>query len=296
MSPGNTTVVAVLAALASTTVTALGTAAQQQATQRVPSSPGLHLRLVLVLARERLWLLGLACTVLGFGFYLAALAAGPLALVQPIMVLGLVLGSAFAAALSGHPVDRRLIVGGAVCAVGLALLLGVARPTAAAGVPIAAAGWVVAVTGVVVLVAVAVGVHTSDLTGAVAFATATGLLYGANAAITKLLADDLARGPAATVTHWPLYAALVVGPAGLLLSQRAFQVGRLLAPVNAVISTVDPVTAMAIAVLALGERLASTPPAVLGEMTSAGVVVLGVVLTVRRSDRMLRDLSVTGRG
>jgi hypothetical protein len=51
---------------------------------------------------------------------------------------------------------------------------------------------------------------------------------------------------------------LVVGPAGLLLSQRAFQVGRLLAPVNAIISSVDPVTATTIAVLALGERLATT--------------------------------------
>jgi drug/metabolite transporter (DMT)-like permease len=87
-----------------------------------------------------------------------------------------------------------------------------------------------------------------------------------------------------------------VGPAGLLLSQRAFQVGRLLAPVNAIISSVDPVTATVIAVLALGERLATAPLALLGETTGAAVVVLGVVLTVRRSDRMLRDPTVIGRG
>ena len=287
---------AVLAALASTTVTAMGTAAQQRATQRAPSSSGLHLRLVLFLARDRRWLAGQAGTLAGFGLYLAALAAGPLTLVQPIMVLGLVLGSVFAAMLARQPVDRRLITGGTVCAGGLALLLGVARPTSGTGAPTATAGWIVAVTGVIVLVAVGVGIRTTDLTSAVALASATGVLYGVNAAVTKLLADDLTRGVAATVTHWPVYASLVVGPPGIFLSQRAFQVGRLLAPVNAVISTVDPITATLIAVSVLGERLASTPLAVLGEVTGAVVVVLGIVITVRRSDRILRDPAVAGWG
>jgi len=296
VTPAGATAVAVLAALASTTVTALGTAAQQQATQRVPPAPGLHLRLVLFLARDRLWLVGQAATLAGFGLYVAALAAGPLILVQPIMVLGLVLGSVFAAVLARHPVDRRLIGGGAVCAGGLAVLLGVARPTSGTGTPSIAAGWIVAVTGVIVLVAVAVGVRATGLSGAVALASATGVLYGVNAAVTKLVADDLTRGVAATVTHWPVYASLVVGPTGIFLSQRAFQVGRLLAPVNAVISTVDPITATVIAVLVLGERLASASQAVFGEVTGAVVVVLGIVITVRRSDRILRNPAVTGRG
>jgi drug/metabolite transporter (DMT)-like permease len=296
VTPASATTVAVLAALASTTVTALGTAAQQQATQRVPSAPGLHLRLVLLLARDRLWQVGQVGTLAGFGLYLAALAAGPLTLVQPIMVLGLVLGSVFAAVLARHPVDRRLVAGGAVCAGGLALLLGVAQPSSGTGPPIAAAGWIVAVTGVIVLVAVAVGIRARDLSSAVALASGTGVLYGVNAAVTKLLAEDLTRGAAATVTHWPVYASLIIGPTGLLLSQRAFQVGRLLAPVNAVISTVDPITATVIAVLVLGERLNSASLAVLGEVTGAAVVVLGIVITVRRSGRILRDPAVTGRG
>jgi hypothetical protein len=297
VTPAGATTVAVLAALASTTVTALGTAAQQQATQRVPSAPGLHLRLVLLLARDRLWQVGQLGTVAGFGLYVAALTAGPLTLVQPIMVLGLVLGSVFAAVLARHPVDRRLVAGGVVCAGGLALLLGVAQPSSGTGAPIAAAGGIVAVTGVIVLVVVAVGFRARDLSSAVALASATGVLYGVNAAVTKLLAEDLSRGVAATVTHWPaVYASLIVGPTGLLLSQRAFQVGRLLAPVNAVISTVDPITARVIAVLVLGERVNSASPAVLGEVTGAAVVVLGIVITVLRSGRILRDPAVAGRG
>jgi drug/metabolite transporter (DMT)-like permease len=92
------------------------------------------------------------------------------------------------------------------------------------------------------------------------------------------------------------YASLVAGPTGILLSQRAFQVGCLLAPVNAVISAVDPITAIAIAVLVLGERLNSASLAMFGEVTGAVVVVLGIVITVRRSDRILRDPAVAGRG
>jgi len=279
--------VTVLIALASTTMNALGTAAQQRATQRVPSVAGLHVRLVLLLARERLWWTGHAGTLTGFGLYLAALATGPLTLVQPIMVLGLVLGSSFAAVLARRPVDRYLIAGGAICAGGLALLLGVARPEPGAGAPLVTAGWVLTTAVVVAVVAVVVGARTAGLTSAVAFAAATGVFYGVNAALLKLLADDLTCGVLATVTRWPLYASLVVGPTGLLVAQRALQVGRLLAPVNAVISTVDPVTATALAVLVLGERLASTPAAVLGEAAGAFVVVLGVVVTVRRSGRLL---------
>ncbi len=82
--------------------------------------------------------MGQAGTLAGFGRYLAAPAVGPLALVQPIMVLGLVLG------------------------------------------------------------AVTVGARTANPTGAAASASATGVLHGANAAVTELLADDLTRGAAAT--------------------------------------------------------------------------------------------------
>jgi drug/metabolite transporter (DMT)-like permease len=286
----------VLIALASTTMNALGTATQQRATQRAPSVPGLHVRLVLLLARQRLWWAGHAGTLVGFGLYLTALATGPLTLVQPIMVLGLVLGSSFGAVLARRPVDRYLIAGGATCAGGLALLLGVARPVPGVGAPVVAPAWVLTAAVVVAVVAVVVGARTAGLTSAVAFASATGVFYGVNAALLKLLADDLNRGVLATVARWPLYAALVVGPTGLLVAQRALQVGRLLAPVNAVISTVDPVTATALAVLVLGERLASTPTAVLGEAAGAFVVVLGVVVTLRRSGRLLGDPGVAGWG
>jgi hypothetical protein len=61
---------------------------------------------------------------------------------------------------------------------------------------------------------------------------------------------------------------LLTAPTGFVLSQRAMQLGRVLAPVTAVISSVDPVVAVAIGVVALGERIdrshvRSRPPRVL---------------------------------
>jgi hypothetical protein len=49
-------------------------------------------------------------------------------------------------------------------------------------------------------------------------------------------------------------------------------------------------------VLVLGERLTSASLAIFGEVTGAVVVVLGIVITLRRSDRILRDPAVAGRG
>lgn len=90
-----------------------------------------------------------------------------------------------------------------------------------------------------------------------------------------------------------LCAALLGGPAGFLLSQRAFQMGRLLAPVNSVISTVDPVAAAAIGIVVLGERMVVTPPAVLVEALAVATTVLGVVVVSRRAARIIETERTT---
>ncbi len=50
--------------------------------------------LVFRLARQPTWLLGFACMIAGFAFQVAALRFGPLALVQPILAVELLLYSA----------------------------------------------------------------------------------------------------------------------------------------------------------------------------------------------------------
>lgn len=59
--------------------------------------------------------------------------------------------------------------------------------------------------------------------------------------------------------QWPLYAAVVVGPAGFLLSQNAFQAGTMISPVLAVITAADPLVSIGVAHVWLGETITSTP-------------------------------------
>ncbi|MDQ3899515.1 MAG: DMT family transporter [Actinomycetota bacterium] len=280
---------AVLAALAGAAVTALGTAAQQRATQRVPGGHGLHLRLIVALARNRLWLASLIGILLGFGLYLLALAHGALVLVQPIMISGLVFGSLFAAWMASRRLDHRLLVGGALCAIGLGSFLTVAQPGMGhQGIrPVGPVLQLLTVLAALLLVGAITASRTNGLPSALALATMTGILFGVNAALTKLVAEQLTRGWSEPLLHWPMYAALVTGPTGFVLSQRAFQLGRLLAPVNAVISTVDPLTAVMIGVVAFGEHIVTTPAALVAELLAVAGLVAGIVIVSRRAARLI---------
>src|SRR3954454_24893287 len=110
MSTAGEPVVAAALALAGATAMAWGTALQQRATQEVPSASA-TMRLIWELAHRPAWwgsFLGIAA---GFGLYAAALSVAALALVQPLLVTGLVLGSIFSARLAHRRVDRKLLWG-----------------------------------------------------------------------------------------------------------------------------------------------------------------------------------------
>jgi drug/metabolite transporter (DMT)-like permease len=91
-------------------------------------------------------------------------------------------------------------------------------------------------------------------------ALACGAGFGVTAFLLKLVPDTLAQGFSDPMRQWPLYLPVIIGPTGFLLNQNAFQAGLLIAPMLAIITTVDPLTSIAIAHLWLGERIASTPP------------------------------------
>jgi drug/metabolite transporter (DMT)-like permease len=82
-----------------------------------------------------------------------------------------------------------------------------------------------------------------------------------------------------------LYAACVVGPVGFVLSQHAFRHARSAAPVLAVLTTVDPLVAVAVGVCWLGERIVATPVALAAEALAAAAVLAGVVAVARAGDR-----------
>jgi hypothetical protein len=92
-----------------------------------------------------------------------------------------------------------------------------------------------------------------------ALALACGVNYGVAAFAVKLVTAEFGGGLAKVFTNWPIYVLAVVGPVGFILNQDAFQQGTFLAPIQATVSTADPVISIGLGVLWLGVVLRNSP-------------------------------------
>jgi hypothetical protein len=112
-----------------------------------------------------------------------------------------------------------------------------------------------------------------------ALALACGVSYGVAAFSVKLLTAEWGGGLSEVLTNWPVYVFAVAGPAGFVLNQDAFQQGRFLAPVQAVITSADPVISIVLGTLWLNVRLRSSPADIAGVVVSLLLMITGIVLT-----------------
>ena len=83
---------------------------------------------------------------------------------------------------------------------------------------------------------------------------ACGVNYGVAAFAIKLVTTEFGGGPERVFIHWPVYVFAVVGPAGFILNQDALQQGTFQAPVQAIITTTDPVISIGLGLLWLGRQ------------------------------------------
>jgi hypothetical protein len=112
-----------------------------------------------------------------------------------------------------------------------------------------------------------------------ALALACGVNYGVAAFTLKLVTSEFSGGAAEVLASWPVYLFAVVGPLGFLLNQHAFQRGTFLTPVQAIITTADPVVSTSLGIVWLHVRLRSSPAAVFGEVGSLLLMIAGIVIT-----------------
>jgi drug/metabolite transporter (DMT)-like permease len=283
--------VAVPAAVLGAAGFGMASAAQQRATHEVPVAPTLSPRLVVELIHRPWWLIGLLATVIALVMQLVALAFGPLAVVQPLLVTGVVFAGVFSALLHRRAPDRWVVVGGLVTAAGLAAFLLQARPVSAPGdehLDVTASPPFLVVVAVIVVGCLVYERVVSHPTRVLALALATGVFFGITAALMKAVTSAVRGGIGELLTTPALYAACVVGPMGFLLSQNTFQQGRLVSPSVAIITTTDPIVGVFAGIAWLGEDLDTTGPLLAGQ-AMAGVVVLGGIAAVTlRGEVLLR--------
>lgn len=256
----------------------------------VPDAQSLHpsklARFMRATLSHPLWLGGIGCDAVGLALQVLALHVGALAVVQPLLISGLVFALLLRRRYEHHHIARRQIVWAVLLAGALAgflLLVVTANPPAhhesADRLPALVAGILGALlAGVCVELGrrrPAMG-RSAALTG-----TAVGLIYAATAALIKSLTYVAVESPVRLLISWQLYAVIVLGTAGLLLSQVAFQAGPITASLPAT-ATVDPLFSIVIGVVVYDEHIRRGPGG--GSLLVALLIVLGIaVIQVART-------------
>lgn len=249
-------------ALASAFASAMSTTLKKAAANRSAGSGRTRARLAGL--GGPLWFAGLGFDVIGVGLQVVALHYGALALVQPLLVSGLIFALVLRHVAARSWISARELLWAAVlvaCLSGFLFLSGAA--TGSSGTHVADRG-AAAVAGIAILTAIVTCVvlarRTIPPTGRAALlGVAVGAVYALTAAFIKAASDVfVAHGPIALVRSWQLWVLLLTGAAGQWLTQRALQAGPITSSLPA-ISTVDPLLSVLIGVLVYDEVLHRGP-------------------------------------
>jgi drug/metabolite transporter (DMT)-like permease len=254
---------------------AVGAVLQHEAAELSTSPSGLSLRRLI---KRRRWMVGQSATMLGTGTQVAALAVAPVAVVQPILAVTLVVGLAFRAVRNRQAPLLLELIGAALTTGGLAVFLFAAQPAAGEGhapPPLQVIG-AVALSLSLVLGATLLG-HGAH--GALACGGAAGVAAGIAAVLISVGVHSLQEdGWAKALAGITVWGAIVVAAVAIVAGQQAYARGSLAWSLPALI-LLDPLAAVPAAWLLLGEHLA---PGRAGIWLPAAVVAaIGVVLLAR---------------
>lgn len=268
-------IAAVAAALGSAVFFALAAVLQQQEAGLTHSASVVDPRLLWRLAHRPLWLAGTVADALAVVLHVVALSFGPVSLVQPLGVTGLLFAIPMVALRRRAAVRVQDLAAAFLVLLALVVLLRllvVGDP----GRPGSRAGAVLITCGALGLAGVA-GWLAQKQPGrprALLLAAAAGLLFGTTAVLIRSLLQLVAQ------THYSAAVGYAVGVAivaltGYLLLQNAYRTGHFAATLATVV-VVDAVTAFLGGILVLDEPLPTAPSQVIGGAICAVLVVAGI--------------------
>ncbi|MBV9204815.1 MAG: DMT family transporter [Actinobacteria bacterium] len=278
---------AILLALAASLCTATASVCQRAGARNTGAAARFDARLIVRLARQPAWLLGIAALIGGFVLQLTALRFGELALVQPILAAELLFVFGYLAVAGSRRPKLRDWLAAAAMSAGIGVFLRLAAPS---GGRLHAAGssWQMAglVTAGVVLAAVAVAFGLRGRPGAsgsrraAVLGAATGISWGFMAAVIKELSSHLGDGIGAIFSTWSPYLLVAAGAATMLLASHALAAGPLAASQPG-FTILDPLAASLLGVFLFGEHIRTGPSALAGEALALAVVIAGATALSR---------------
>ncbi|HVT65819.1 MAG TPA: DMT family transporter [Mycobacteriales bacterium] len=256
-----------------------------QAPDRLFLSP---FRMLIELAKHRIWVAGIIVMMIGNGLQAAALAIGSLAVVEPILCTALLFALPLSAAWRREKLSRRDWTAALSVCLGLGLLLGVGSPSMgrpsmpqSEWILVTLASWGAALT------CVSVGKRCSAPAPRAAFiGGAAGILAGLQDALTRYCLHEMsAHGIFSLSLSWIPYVQVLAGVFAVSLMQSAYKAGPLTAGLPP-IAVGEPVVGMLIGVIALNEHLNASPAALTFEVIG-GLVMIAGTWTLGRSPLVL---------
>ena len=247
-------------------------------------SGALSLRGLLAATRRPGWLLGLGVAAAGSALHAGALVLAPLSVVQPIGVLAVPIAVLLTAVQRGRVPAGGVFVGVLLSVGGVGVFVATAASTAVSSPPPDQSTLIASlVVALIVLVLAGVGLARSGWVRCVACAMAGAVAFGLVSALVRAVSQSVASGHVGVLDPPVVAAVAGVGAAVLVggwLVQQAFASG----PPEVVIAcltVVDPIVAVLLGAVLLGEGSATPAETWLLLVTAAVIATAGVVALAR---------------
>ena len=268
--------VSIVAALLAGVSYAVGGVLQQRAASTRPEGEALSFRLIVHLARDRRWLLGIGLAFFSTVLEALALVFGPLVLVQPLVVSELLFALPISVRWRSMRMSGREWFGAVAVAVGLAV--GIASASPGAGRPSAPIDqWVLAllVAGGLGFLAVVLGRNRAGSLRASLYALGAGIVLATQEALIKAIIPRFEQGFVTGLESWETWVMAASAIIGLLLVQSAYEAGPLAVSMP-VVDAVDPAVAIVFGIVVLHESI-RTGPWLFGIATGVALLLAGIV-------------------
>ncbi len=261
----------------------LGAQLQHQGVTRVEVShgdgekAGLSIRQLMHLLARPSWVIGSLLLGLAIVFQLTSLGFAPLIVVQPLGVVALVITAVLNARISKIKLDRHAIRAIAMCVSGVGIFVAIAAVYAIEReITEVQLLIVLGILGVVLAAFALAFAFARQVVGAMFYIIGAGVLFGFVATLAKVVINRILNNNFEGLTVVAIVALLASAALGSYFVQTAYSVG---SPdlVIAGLTVVDPLVAVLIGVIVLGEA-SLIPPAFMITAVVAGVIaILGVL-------------------
>ena len=226
------TLLCVMFALLTAGSNACAAVLQRKAAAQVPPERSMHVSLIADLMRRKVWLAGIGMVIVAAVAQAAALATGPIALVQPIFIIELPVTLVLAALANHNGAALRRLPWTAIAVTTCALGAGLAIAQPSGAIESAQdASWVIALIATAGFEALLIGASTrtkgEPRAALLGLAAACG--YALTAALIKNAMANLNEGAVQFFATWHIYATAAAGVGSLFLLQNALQAGSLVA-------------------------------------------------------------------